>query len=87
MSDPMLRRTIRRCTGLLLVVLGAIAVELASLEYPDGGYLVGGGAIVTGGVYLLGSAFAAITERDEDANETSAASDPVTDDGAGKPGK
>lgn len=72
MSDPLLRRTVRRCTALLLVVLGAIAVELASIEYPDGGNLVGGGAIVVGAVYLLGSGFVGIAAPDEDGDESSA---------------
>ena len=65
MTDPLLRRTVRRCTALLLVVLGAISIEVATLEYPDGGVLVGAGAIVCGGVYLLGSAFAALVAPDE----------------------
>ena len=81
MSDALLRRTIRRCTALLLIVLGTIAVEVASLEYPDGGNLVGGGAIVAGAAYLGWSVFIAISspvDSGDQAGENGAGDD---DDG------
>lgn len=64
MSDALIRRTIRRCTAALSIVLGAIAVELASIEYPDGGNLVGGTAMAVGVLYLAASAIAAMSEGD-----------------------
>lgn len=66
MSLSALRRTIRRCTAALLVVLGAIAIEVASLEYPDGGNLVGGGAILAGAAYLLISGFVGFVAPDDE---------------------
>lgn len=79
MSDVNLRRTIRRCTALLLIVLGSIAVEVASIEYSDGGEFVGfvamGGAVL----YLVVSAFVSLAEPPDRDGPDAEASD-VDDD-------
>ncbi|SFS00409.1 hypothetical protein SAMN05216559_2356 [Halomicrobium zhouii] len=80
MSDALLRRTIRRCTAFVLIVLGAIAVELASIEYPDGGNVVGGAAMFGSALYLALSALEEIDDRDELPGRTPETGDDGSDD-------
>jgi|GEM_PF-2964650 len=80
MSDALLRRTIRRCTALVLIVLGAIAVELASIEYPDGGNVVGGAAMFGSALYLALSAMDEMAEREEFHDRTAGTGDDGSDD-------
>lgn len=63
MSDAPLRRTIRRCTACLSVVLGAVAVDVAAMDYSGVGRSIGWTAVLGGGLYLLASALVELDRR------------------------
>jgi hypothetical protein len=80
-SHARLRRTIRRCTALLLVALGLLLAAAGSLLQEVSGYDAGGGSVGLGyvlvagaGLYLLGSAFAGAVD-DGEARASAAARD------------